>query len=140
VNIFNLREKLIVRLAIFEGMRPGEIFALRWKSIQGDAIRVEQRVYKRVFDTPKNGKVREGAISDGTLKLLKEWRGLAQDQSPEGFGFPSENLKTPLSADNVWRRRIQAKLEMIGLGWATVQGLRKTRSGERRVGGVGGWC
>jgi integrase len=136
VNIFNLREKLIVRLAIFEGMRPGEIFALRWKSIQGDAIRVEQRVYKRVFDTPKNGKVREGAISDGTLKLLKEWRVLAQDQSPEGFVFPSENLKTPLSPDNVWRRSIKPKLEMIGLGWATFQVLRKTNASLSKKAGV----
>ena len=89
LNVFDLREQLIARLAIFEGMRPGEIFALRWKSIQGDAVRVEQRVYKRVLDTPKNGKTREGAISDGTLKLLKEWRDLAQDQSPEEFVFPS---------------------------------------------------
>ena len=136
LDIFNLREQLIVRLAIFEGMRPGEIFALRWKSIQGDAIRIEQRVYKRVFDTPKNGKVREGAISDGTLKLLKEWRILAQDQSPEGFVFPSENLKTPLSPDNVWRRSLKPKLEMIGLGWATFQVLRKTNASLSKKAGV----
>ena len=136
LNVFDLREQLIVRLAIFEGMRPGEIFALRWKSIQGDAIRVEQRVYKRVFDTPKNGKVREGAISDGTLKLLKEWRILAQDQSPEGFVFPSENLKTPLSPDNVWRRSLKPKLEMIGLGWATFQVLRKTNASLSKKAGV----
>ena len=128
LNVFDLREKLIARLAIFEGMRPGEIFALRWKSVQGDAIRIEQRVYKRVLNTPKNGKTREGAISDGTLELLGQWRELAQDPSPEGFVFPSENLKTPLSPDNVWQRTMKPKLEKIGLGWATFQVLRKTNA------------
>lgn len=59
--VFDLRERLISRLAIFEGMRPGEILALRW-----NALTIEQRIYKRVFDTPKNGKVREVAISEGT--------------------------------------------------------------------------
>jgi integrase len=136
LNIFDLREQLIARLAIFEGMRPGEIFALRWKSIQGDAVRIEQRVYKRVLDTPKNGKTREGAISDGTLKLLQEWRYLARDQSPEGFVFPSENLKTPLSPDNVWRRTMKPKLEEFELGWATFQVLRKTNASLSKKAGV----
>ena len=71
IGVFDLREKLISRLAIFEGLRPGEILALRWKALANDAIRVEERVYKRVLNTPKNGKTREGAISDGTLALLK---------------------------------------------------------------------
>jgi integrase len=84
LEVFGLREKLIVRMAIFEGMRPGEILALRWKSVRDEMIRVEQRVYKRLFDTPKNGKARDGATSDGTLALLKQWAGLAQDPSPDG--------------------------------------------------------
>ena len=136
LDIFNLRERLIARLAIFEGMRPGKIFALRWKSIQGDAIRIEQRVYKRVLDTPKNGKTREGAILDGTLELLMEWRGLARDRNPEAFVFPSENLKTPLSPDNVWRRSMKPELERIGLGWATFQVLRKTNASLSKKAGV----
>jgi integrase len=136
LEVFGLREKLIVRLAIFEGMRPGEILALRWKSVRDEMIRVEQRVYKRLFDTPKNGKAREGATSDGTLALLKQWADLAQDPNPEGFVFPSENLSTPLSADNVWRRNMKPKLEKIGLEWATFQVLRKTNASLSKKAGV----
>jgi integrase len=33
LEVFDLREKLIARLAIFESMRPGEILALRWKAV-----------------------------------------------------------------------------------------------------------
>jgi integrase len=116
LEVFDLREKLIARLAIFEGMRPGEILALRWKSVTGeDTIRVAERVYKRVLNTPKNGKTREGAISDGTLELFKEWAGLAEDPSPDGFVFPSEKVATTLSLDNLWRRYMFPKLDRIGL-------------------------
>ncbi len=136
VGVFDLREKLIARLAIFEGMRPVEILALRWKSVAGGIIRVEERVYKRVLNTPKNGKTREGAISDGTLELLKEWAGLAQDPSPDGFVFPSEKITTPLSLDNLWRRYMFPKLDQIGLGWATFQVLRKTNASLSKKAGV----
>jgi len=136
LEVFDLRERLIARMAIFEGMRPGEILALRWKAISDGVIRVEQRVYKRVLNTPKNGKAREGAISDGTLELLKQWVGLAQDPSPDGFVFPSEKVVTPLSLDNLWRRYMFPKLDKIGLGWATFQVLRKTNASLSKKAGV----
>jgi integrase len=128
LEVLNPRERLIARFAIFEGMRPGEILALRWKSVADEVIRVEERVYKRVFDTPKNGKTREGAMSDGTLELLKLCAELAPDPSPEGFVFPSENLAMPLSPDNVWRRNMRSNLKTVGLEWATFQVLRKTNA------------
>jgi integrase len=136
LEVFDLREKLVARLAIFEGMRPGEILALRWKSFAGGVLRVEQRVYKRVLGTPKNGKTREGAISDGTLDLLKEWTGLAQDPGPDAFVFPSEKVTTPITLDNLWRRRMQPKLEKAGLGWATFQVLRKSNASLSKKAGV----
>jgi len=136
LGVFDLREKLIARLAIFEGLRPGEILAFRWKALEGDIIRVDQRVYKRVLNTPKNGKTREGAISDGTLALISEWADLAEDPSPDGFVFPSETLKTPLSLDNLWRRCMHPKLESVGLEWATFQVLRKTNASLSKKAGV----
>ena len=135
LEVFDLREKLIARLAIFEGMRPGEILALRWKSVADEMLRVVERVYKRVFNTPKNGKTREGAMSDGTLELLKEWAGLAQDPSPDGFVFPSEKVVTPLSLDNLWRRYMFPKLDKIGLGWAYVSGAAQDQRQPVEEGG-----
>jgi integrase len=46
LEVFDLREKSIARLAIFEGMRPGEIMALRWKPVAVEVIRVVERVYR----------------------------------------------------------------------------------------------
>jgi integrase len=136
LEVFALREKLISRLAIFEGLRPGEILALRWKALEGEIIRVDERVYKRVLNTPKNGKTREGAISDGTLTLIGEWAELAEEPSPDGFVFPSEKLTTPLSLDNLWRRIMYPKLEAVGLEWATFQVLRKTNASLSKKAGV----
>lgn len=136
LGVFGLREKLIARLAIFEGVRPGEILALRWKSIAGASLQIQERVYKRVLDTPKNGKTREGAISDGTLKLLEEWSTLALHPSDDGFVFPSEKVVTPLSLDNLWRRSMQPKLEEVGLEWAAFQVLRKTNASLSKKAGV----
>ena len=93
-------------------------------------------MYKRKLDTPKNGKKREGAISDGTLELLTEWADLAEDPSAEGFVFPSERITTPLSLDNIWRRSMQPKLEKLGLGWASFQVLRKTNASLSKKAGV----
>ena len=42
--------------------------------------------------------------------------------------FPSETGKTPLSRDNVWRRRIGSKLEAAGLGWVDVHVFARTHS------------
>lgn len=128
LEVLDLREQLIVRLAIIEGMRPGEILALRWKSVRDEVLRVEQRVYNGVFDTPKGGESREGGISKGSLALLEQWAALAQDPGPDGFLFPSENLRTPVSRDNLWRRIMKPKLAKIGLEWATFQVLRKTNA------------
>jgi integrase len=136
LEVFDLREKLIARLAIFEGMRPGEILALRWKSVTNETITVAERVYKRVLNTPKNGKTREGAMSDGTLELLNEWAELAQDPSPAGFVFPSEKVTTPISLDNLWRRNMRPLLEAIGMEWATFQVLRKTNASLSKKAGV----
>jgi len=132
----NIRESVIARLAIFEGMRPGEILALRRSDVQHDTFRVERRVYRQKFDSPKNGKRREGAVSAGTLSLLQRWFELATSPDSERLLFPSEAGSTPISLDNLWRRSMKPRLEKVGLGWATFQILRKTNATLSKKAGV----
>jgi hypothetical protein len=89
-------------------------------------MRIDSRVYRGEFDTPKNGKARESALSDGTLLVLAELKEVALD--PEGFIFPSETGKTPISRDNLRRRHMKPALDKVGLGWATFQVLRRTNA------------
>jgi integrase len=130
------RERLIARLAIFEGLRPGEILALRWGSFDGEAMRIRERVYEGKIDTPKSGKPRESALSDGTLSALQEWRDLATTLGADAFVFPSENPKAPISRRNIWARRFLPSMEKVGLEWATFQALRKTNATLSRKAGV----
>jgi integrase len=41
------REPLICMLTTTAGMRPGEIFGLKWGNIETDFIDIEQRFYRR---------------------------------------------------------------------------------------------
>ncbi len=136
LEVFDLREKLI---ASTHDLRRPSTRGDFGSSLEGACPRHHSgggtRIYKRVFDTPKNGKKREGGISDGTLRLLRDWAELAQDPSPDGFVFPSENLRTPLAADNLWRRHMQPKLKEVGLEWAVFRFFEKPmpRSFQRWV-------
>jgi integrase len=124
-SVLPFREQLIARLAIFVGMRPDEILALRWKDIADRAAIVDERVYRGVLDTPKNGKTREVGLGSLLADDLCKWFDAAIDQTPEAFVFPSEH-GTPMSRDNVWRRYMWPHLKAVGLQRATFQVLRKT--------------
>jgi hypothetical protein len=71
LEVFDLREKLITRLADFRRDALGRDPGAQMEVGAGETITVAERVYKRVLNTLQNGKTREGAISDGTLKLMK---------------------------------------------------------------------
>jgi integrase len=43
-GVLDLRERLIFRLGVFEGMRPGEIMALQLGHVDADSISIEQRL------------------------------------------------------------------------------------------------
>jgi integrase len=124
------RERVFARLAIFAGMRPGEILALQRRHVSGDCrkARVEQRVYRGDIDTPKTtSSARTVAIPTKAAASLLEWMELVPE-NPDAWIFASENHSTPLWRDNVWRRHMEPKLKTIGLEWATFQVLRRTHA------------
>ena len=128
LSVFELREKIIFLSAVLVGMRPGEIFALRWGRVDSEMIDVAQRVYRGLPDDPKTerGK-RQAALSPDLALDLEDWRNASADTSPDALVFPSER-GTFLSRDNFLRRNIQPKLEAIGLGWVNFQVLRRTQA------------
>ena len=124
INALDPRERVIALLAIFAGMRPGEILALQRRHVSGDCskARIEQRIYRGDIDTPKTTtSARTVAIPSKTAAALKEWMELVPD-NPEAWIFASENPSTPLWRDNVWRRHMEPKLKTIGLAVGHVSG------------------
>jgi integrase len=126
--VLDVRERLIVQLALVAGMRPGEIFGLTWERIGPDYADILQRVYRGQVDRPKTVQsTRQAALSQGLLCALDLWRGLCIDTRPEAWVFPSEQ-GTPLSRDNILRRRIRPKLGTVGLAWVNFLVMRRTHS------------
>jgi integrase len=122
------RERLIAKLAILAGMRPGEIFALTWGRMTATHADIRQRVYRRKIDTPKtDNSYRKAALSAGLLEDLENWRLAAVTTRDDAWVFPSDRL-TPLSKDNCWRRNMHPALAKVGLEWANFLVMRRTHS------------
>lgn len=125
----DVRERLIAKLAVLAGMRPGEVFGLKWSRLEREYADIMQRVYRGAVDSPKTIRsTRWAALSDGLLKSIQEWKALSLDIGPDAWVFPSENPETPMSKDNCWRRNFLPKLQAVGLAWANFQVMRRTHS------------
>jgi integrase len=135
LSVLDARERLIFRMAVFDGMRPGEILAIRLGNISGQSILIDQRVYYGNIDTPKGRKgkrtSRTVGLSPGTVAELELWRTLLLKQERNSYLFPTEN-ETPLRLDNLRKRHMLPKLEKVGLEWATFQVLRRTNASLSR--------
>ena len=132
-SVLEVRELMVCMLATTGGMRPGEIFALKWQHIKTDHIEIEQRLYRGKIDSPKtNQSKRSVALPQGLQAMIARWRLLSGDPGPESWVFPSETLKTPVSKDNCWRRGIGPKLKAVGLGWVNYQVMRRTHASLMR--------
>lgn len=116
MKFLRIRERLMVRLATGGGgMRPSEIVGLQVRDMQ-EKISIERRVYRGKIGRPKNRKSERPIPLIGRAKALwEEYRKLLVDDSPGAWVFPSENLKTPVSYSNVYRRYIKPALLKCGL-------------------------
>lgn len=87
IAALNMRERVLAHLAhlaIFAGMRPGEILGLQRQHVSEDctAITIAQRLYRGDIDTPKtNSSRRIVAIPPKTASLLAEWMELVGGQT-----------------------------------------------------------
>lgn len=136
LRVLGVREQLIVQLALFSGMRPGEILALQWKNVAEDYIRVVHRVYRGKLDRPKSERSkRKVALSASTRQLIEQWR-REQSPLPEAWVFPSAKSSRPLERDNFWRWQIRPRLKTVGLEWVTFQVMRRTHASLSREAGI----
>jgi integrase len=128
-----IRERLILLLAVVDGLRPGEIVGLKCGDISKDGVcHIVRRIYRRVVDSPKSkGKHRDVPLSEEmTLRVLQEYLSILPDRSPDAWLFPSENPECPIDYSNVFRRRIRPALSKVGLAWVNFQSMRRTSATE----------
>jgi len=137
LEVLDIRERLIARLAILEGMRPSEILGLQRRDMDVDSVWVRRRIFKSDIDTPKNDRsTRRVALSQGTAELLKEWVKNLTSTKDDAWLFPAVTLKTPIRRNNLWRRNFVPKLKPVGLEWATFQVMRRSFASLAKQAGV----
>jgi integrase len=118
-------------------MRVSEIFGLRRGRIRQDSAEILERVCRGDIDTPKTTKaVRAVALPKDLQTDLQEWLKATPDTGPDGWLFPSENLKIPLSSTNLMARYIRPRLKKVGLGWVDYRVMRRTHSSLANAKGI----
>jgi len=84
------RDRLIVRMFLVFGLRPGEMFALRWNDKLGNSLRIDSSITDGMEVETKT----EGSDSFVWLPAsidteLEFWRGTTTSANPDAFIFPS---------------------------------------------------
>jgi len=101
--------RALIIVGALTGMRPGELYALRWGDVDLDRnrITVSRRLYKGALGTPKNGRTKIVAIApqacDALIALAAER--MTQDPAaagPDASVFLSKQ-GSPLSASTLSR-------------------------------------
>jgi integrase len=71
---FTLRDRVLLKLALYTGARPGELLALKREHVHDKHFVILQRLYRGKIDTPKTPKSkRTVAIPLGVQADLKTW-------------------------------------------------------------------
>ena len=85
------RERLILRMSLILGLRPGELFALRWNDIDGLSSRLdEETVDGNIFGTLKTKNSRAFVALPASLRAgLADWRAMQNPTFEENFIFPN---------------------------------------------------
>src|SRR5438034_3995362 len=118
------RDRLIARTLIICALRPGELFALRWRNVQQGRLKVEEAVYQgELGRTQTEGSVGLVAIPASLQKELELWRERSRYPDNDEFVFPSRK-GTPLDAHNYLRRVLKPKAQDVGIDGLTFQALR----------------
>jgi integrase len=134
--VLELRERLVFKLAVVAGMRPGEIFALRRSRLGKNTADIRERIYRGHLDTPKTQRsIRVVALAPTVHQDLESWLEISPSVT-EDWLFPSENPAKPLSKDNVLYRYMRPRLQTVKLDWVDYQVMRRTHSSLMRELGV----
>ena len=130
VILFHLsdRDRLIVRMFLALGLRPGEMFALRWNDKEQSSLRIDSSISEGLEVETKT------ESSDTAVWLpvsidteLEWWRGASEDTRPEAFIFPSTR-GTAINTNNFLFRVLKEAGKKAGIPGITHQMLRRTCS------------
>lgn len=120
------RDRLILRIFLICGLRPGELFALQWKDWTSGELMVDESVWRgEIGKTKTEGSTAYVTLSDSIESDLREWRYRCGSPGPDVLIFPSDR-GTPIERGNWLNRTLKPAGERAGIGGLTMQALRRT--------------
>jgi integrase len=127
IILFHLsdRDRLIVRMFLVLGLRPGEMFALRWNDKQSNSLRIDSSITEGMeVETKTEGSDSFVWLPASIDRELEFWRGSALDAGPDKFIFPSSR-GTAINTNNFLFRVLKEAGRNAGVDGVTHQMLRR---------------
>jgi integrase len=108
--------QLIVALACFLGLRPGEIAGLRWEDFDREYVHIRRSVVRGKLGTPKTAEsLAQIPLIDPVRIPLRLWHQKSGNKK-EGWLFPSD-ADTPATLNNYVNRIIKPTLKKKKIQW-----------------------
>ena len=124
----NDRDRLIVLMFLVLGLRPGEMFALRWNDKQQNCLRIDSSITDGIEVETKTDRSDSAVwLPDSIETELEFWRGRAKDSRADAFMFPSAR-GTAIGTNNFLFRVLKEAGKKGGIEGVTHQMLRRTCS------------
>ena len=132
----------MIYVAVYTGLRVSELIGLRWRNVQEDSIRIEERNCRGDWGAPKseasNATIAANCSVIDRIQRLKtltvEVRAgravrrlpAIKSANPDDLVFQSPIKGQPMRDNNVLVRHIKPVARKLGLGWVNWQVLRRS--------------
>jgi integrase len=121
------RDRLIVRMFLVLGLRPGEMFALRWNDKDGNSLRIDTSITEGVEVETKTEGSNAAVWLPASIETELEWWRETTSGHPEAFIFPSTR-GTAIQTSNFLYRVLKEAGKKGGIEGLNHQMLRRTCS------------
>ena len=120
------RDRLILRIFLICGLRPGELFALCWKDWTSGQLMVDESVWKgEIGKTKTEGSMDYVTLSGSLESDLRKWRYECGSPGPEDLIFKSQR-GSPIDRGIWLYKNLKPAAERAGIQGITLQALRRT--------------
>jgi integrase len=125
------RDLTLLRLILTTGLRPSELFALRWKCINlvDGTLSLYETIYRgksRSFTkTTEEGDVQQLVVPEQAVQALAEWHAACERNGEEDFIFPNSEGGFWFK-ENYQRRVLTPLAKQAGISHVNFQVLRRT--------------
>ena len=143
----------IIFVAIYTGLRAGELIGLRWKNVHYDSITVDETFSNREWGSPKSEASNATiAVNRAVIERIERLKTLIVDvragkgavrhyravksSGPDDLVFQLLSKNAPQSANNILSKHIKPAARALGIPWLNWQVLRRSHATWLKLAGA----